>query len=159
MVSRRITTEADYLLGGRRLGFTMMTFSLFATWFGAEACLGAAGASYAHGLAGGRADPFGYTICLLLMGVVFAIPLRRTGAFTLADVFRTRFSPLTEKLVVVFLVPASVLLGAAQIRVLGQVMRSLLGLHLEVMIALAGGAVVVYVANRRVEGVVCAVMG
>src|SRR5262245_14141078 len=144
MVSRRITTEADYLLGGRRLGFTMMTFSLFATWFGAEACLGAAGASYAHGLAGGRADPFGYTICLLLMGVVFAIPLRRTGAFTLADVFRTRFSPLTEKLVVVFLVPASVLWGAAQIRALGQVMSSLLGLPLEAMIALAAGAVLLY---------------
>ena len=35
-VSRRITTESDYLLAGRGLGFGMATLSLFATWFGAE---------------------------------------------------------------------------------------------------------------------------
>jgi Na+/proline symporter len=144
VVSRRSATEADYLLGGRRLGFWLGTFSLFATWFGAEACLGAAGASYAQGLSGGRADPFGYTLCLLLMGLVFAIPLRRTGALTLADVFRTRFSSLAEKLVVLFLVPASVLWGAAQIRALGQVMSAVVGLPLEVTILVAAGVVLVY---------------
>jgi Na+/proline symporter len=35
-VSRRIRTEDDYLLAGRQLGPVLGTFSIFATWFGAE---------------------------------------------------------------------------------------------------------------------------
>ena len=46
VVSRRIRTETDYLLAGRQLGPPLATFSIFATWFGAETCVGAAGAVY-----------------------------------------------------------------------------------------------------------------
>lgn len=67
-VSRRITSEADYLLAGRRLGLALGAFSVFATWFGAETIVGAAGAIYENGLAGGSADPFGYALCLILGG-------------------------------------------------------------------------------------------
>ncbi len=52
VVSRRIKSEADYLLGGRNFGYGLATFSIFATWFGAEACIGAAGKVYEEGLAG-----------------------------------------------------------------------------------------------------------
>jgi Na+/proline symporter len=71
-VSRRIRSEADYLLAGRNLGYGLATASLFATWFGAETCLGAAGSVYRGGLGGATAEPFGYALCLLLMGFVFA---------------------------------------------------------------------------------------
>ena len=47
LVSRSIRTEDDYLLAGRQLGPTVATFSIFATWFGAETCVGSAGAVYA----------------------------------------------------------------------------------------------------------------
>ena len=59
LVSRRITTEDDYLVAGRSLGPVVATFTVFATWFGAETCISAAGAVYDRGLAGGSADPFG----------------------------------------------------------------------------------------------------
>src|SRR6476620_8245872 len=36
-VSRRMTNEADYILAGRRLGTGLVVFSVFATYFGAEA--------------------------------------------------------------------------------------------------------------------------
>ena len=55
-VSRNIRTESDYLLAGRGLGRGLAMMSLFATWFGAETCLGAAGAVYKDGLGGGKAD-------------------------------------------------------------------------------------------------------
>lgn len=42
MGSRRIKNGADYLLGGRNFGYGLATFPIFATWFGAEACMGAA---------------------------------------------------------------------------------------------------------------------
>ena len=57
-VSRKVASESDYLVAGRKLGPALVVFSVFATWFGAESCIGAAGAVYAEGLSGARADPF-----------------------------------------------------------------------------------------------------
>ena len=144
LVSRRIRSESDYLLAGRSFGMGLALFSLFATWFGAETCIGAAGAIYGEGLRGGRADPFGYTICLALMGLLFAAPLRRSGALTVGDVFRTRFTPVAEKLCVIFLVPASVLWAAAQIRALGQIISTTTQLDFGITVAIATAVVIIY---------------
>ena len=54
-VSRRIRSEDDYLVAGRSLGYPLAIFTIFATWFGAETCIGAAGLVYEEGLA---ADAF-----------------------------------------------------------------------------------------------------
>ena len=89
-VSSRIKNESDYLLAGRSFGYGLATFSIFATWFGAETCIGAAGRFYKDGLSGGSADPFGYSACLLFMGLVFALPLYRRKLTTVADLFRER---------------------------------------------------------------------
>lgn len=121
-VSRGIRTEEDYLLAGRRIGFGLATFSFFATWFGAETCIGSAGAIYERGLAGSSADPFGYGACLLFMGAIFAMPLWRRGLTTLADLFRQRYSAGVERLAVLMMVPTSVLWAAAQVRAFGQVL-------------------------------------
>ena len=58
VVVRGMKNEQDYLLAGRKLRLPMITMTIFATWFGAESCIGAAGAIYDNGLTGGRADPF-----------------------------------------------------------------------------------------------------
>ncbi|MBC7364919.1 MAG: sodium:solute symporter, partial [Candidatus Aminicenantes bacterium] len=71
-LSRRIKNEDDFLVGGRRVPFFLVSFSLFATWFGAETCLGSSGAVYELGLSGSRADPFGFSLCLFLMGFLLA---------------------------------------------------------------------------------------
>jgi Na+/proline symporter len=68
VVSRGVRSEADYLVAGRRIGLGLATCSMFATWFGAGSCVGAAGKFYRDGLAGGATDPCGYTVVLLLMG-------------------------------------------------------------------------------------------
>src|SRR5690606_41943035 len=65
-ISRRIQSEEDYLVAGRSLGPVMMAFTVFATWFGAETCVGAAGRAYDSGVGGTTADPFGYGVALLL---------------------------------------------------------------------------------------------
>jgi Na+/proline symporter len=123
-VSRRIRTEDDYLLAGRRLGPVMATTSMFATWFGAETCVGAAGEVYQHGLSAVSSDPFGYGLCMLLFGLLLAAPLYRRGLTTLADLFRERFSPGVERTVALMLIPGSLLWAAAQIRAFGQVLAS-----------------------------------
>ncbi len=67
--SRKITSDDDYFLAGRSLGPGLATFSIFATWFGAETCIGTAGAVYRNGLSGAHADPIGYAICLVIVGL------------------------------------------------------------------------------------------
>lgn len=143
-VSRRIRTEDDYLVAGRSLGYGLATFTIFATWFGAETCIGAAGAIYERGLAGGTADPFGYAACLLLMGLVFAVPLWRRRLTTLADLFRQRYSAGVERVGVLLLVPTSLLWAAAQIRAFGQVLAASSEFEVTTMITVAAAVVIAY---------------
>ena len=143
-VARRIKDEDDYLVAGRKLGLPMATMTVFATWFGAETCLGAAGRVYEGGLAGGSADPFGYAMCLVFMGVVFAMTLWRRQYTTIADLFRNRFGHDVEKLVVVLMVPSSLFWAAAQIRGFGQVLAIAGVGDVELAIAVATVVVIVY---------------
>lgn len=145
-VSRRIRTESDYIVAGRRLGYGLATFTIFATWFGAETTIGSAGAVYQSGLTGATSDPFGYGACLLIMGIVFAGPLWRRKLTTLADLFRQRFSPGVEKLAVLLMVPTSLLWAAAQIRAFGQVLSASSGLEVTMTITIAAAIVIAYTA-------------
>ncbi|HJR70600.1 MAG TPA: sodium:solute symporter family protein [Gammaproteobacteria bacterium] len=143
-VSRRIASENDYLIAGRRLGVGLAAFSIFATWFGAETVVGAAGAIYSDGLAGGSADPFGYGLCLVVLGVVVAAPLWRRRYTTFGDLFRDRYSIGVERLAVLLMVPTSVLWAAAQIRAFGQVVSASSDLTVNVAITVAASFVIVY---------------
>ncbi|MFN4111111.1 MAG: sodium:solute symporter family protein [Ignavibacteria bacterium] len=143
-ISRFIKSEDDYLLGGKKLGYILATFSIFATWFGAESCIGTAGATYSSGLAGVTADPFGYGIVLLLMGFFFAIPLYKMNLTTIADFFKKRFSPSTEKVIAIFMIPTSILWAAAQIRAFGLILSSSSNLTVEFSILISAVLVITY---------------
>jgi Na+/proline symporter len=162
-VARRVKTEQDYLLAGRRLGPTLSAFTIFATWFGAETCLGAAGLAYRSGLAGTGSEPFGYALCLVLMATLFAIPLWRRGLTTLADLFRERYGAGVERCAILLMVPTSVLWAAAQIRAFGLVFALASGLSTGVGVTVAAVCVLIYTSfgglwadalNDIVQGIV-----
>lgn len=142
--SRYIKTELDFLLAGRQLGYVLGTFTIFATWFGAESVIGSSGAIYSGGLAGGTADPFGFGLCLIVMGFVFAVPLWKRNMVTLADLFRERFSSGVEKIAVFMMLPTTVMWAAAQIRAFGQVLSASSTLEIEIAIAIAAIIVILY---------------
>lgn len=146
LVSRRIHSESDYLLAGRSLGLPLSVFTVFATWFGAETCIGATAQAYGSGLWGVTADPFGYAVCLLVFGLLLAAPMWRRKLTTLADLFRERYGALPERVVVVLLVPTSVMWAGAQIRAFGQVLGASSELALTSSITLAALVVIVYTA-------------
>lgn len=143
-ISRRVHSESDYFLGGRNLPLLIVAFSLFATWFGAETCLGSSAAVYRQGLSGSRADPFGFSLCLFLMGLILAGRLRRGKYVTLADYYRERYGALVEKLSIWILIPSSLIWGAAQIRAFGQVIASTTPLPVTPAITVATAFVLVY---------------
>jgi SSS family solute:Na+ symporter len=144
VVSRRIKTEDDYLVAGRRLGPLLATVSIFATWFGAETCVGATGSLYADGLGAHSVEPFAYGICLVAMGLVFARPMWRAGVTTLADLFRTRFGPSVETTAAVVLIPTSLFWAAAQVRAFGQVLATSAGVDVATGVAVAAAIAIVY---------------
>ncbi len=143
-VSKKIKTQDDYFLAGRSLGPGLATFSIFATWFGAETCVGTAGAVYRHGLSALHADPLGYTICLLLMAFFFSKVLWRRKITTIPDLFRERFSPTTEKLAAILMIPGSIIWAAAQIRALGQIIHSNTEIGVTLAVTVAAGVVICY---------------
>src|SRR5581483_9074683 len=136
-VSRRMASEADYILAGRRLGTGLVAFSVFATYFGAEDIVASGGAVYEKGLSGALVDPVGYATAIIVVGVFFARALWSRGLTTFADLFRQRYSPGVEQLVVIMLLPGSVIWAAAQVRAFGQIMSANSGLGLIAAITLA----------------------
>lgn len=144
LVSRSIKTESDYLIAGRKLGPWLASFSIFATWFGAETCIGAAGSIYQTGLSGGTADPFGYALCILFMGLLLAVPLWKKGLVTLGDLFRIHYGKDIEKLATMIMIPTSILWAAAQIRAFGMVLSGLSGVDIGIMISAAALIVILY---------------
>jgi Na+/proline symporter len=146
LLARKPQTESDYLLAGRSLGPWLAVFSVFATWFGAETCIGATAEAYAGGLAAVAADPFGYAIGIVAMGLLFAAALRRRGLLTLADLFRNRWGSGIERLAALVMIPSSLLWAAAQVRAFGQVIASVSDLSFVASTGLAASVVIVYTA-------------
>lgn len=143
-VSKRIKNEDDYFLAGRSLGPGLATFSIFATWFGAETCIGSSGAVYRNGLSSIHADPLGYTLCLFIMAVFFARVLWRKKITTIPDLFRRRFSPSTEKLAALIMIPSSIIWAAAQVRAMGQILHSMTDFGPTIAITVAASVVILY---------------
>jgi Na+/proline symporter len=143
-ISRRIVTEDDYLVGGRRFGYLLATFSIFATWFGAETVIGSSGTVYTDGLSLASAEPFGYGLCLVLMGALLARPLWNRGLTTLADLYRQRFGVGVERLAALVLIPSSVLWAGAQVRAFGNVISSAGGFPVDTAIGIAALVTVAY---------------
>ncbi|MGQ0501411.1 MAG: sodium:solute symporter family protein [Panacagrimonas sp.] len=144
--ARRHQSEVDYLLAGRSLGPWMSTFTVFATWYGAETCLGATGEAYAHGVSGVLADPFGYAVGIVLMGLIFGSMLWKKGIVTTADLFRSRYGTGVELLAAAVMVPSTVMWAAAQVRGFGQILASVSEVGLVLGITLAAVVVIAYTA-------------
>jgi SSS family solute:Na+ symporter len=140
----RMLTESDYLIAGRRLGYPLTVFSIFATWFGAETCISSAGRVYEHGFSLTTAEPFAYGVTLMLTGVIFAVPMWRLKLTTMADFFKIRFGTTVERLAAVMLIPPGVLWAAAQLRGFGHVLTTITTIDLNTAVAVAAGVCVVY---------------
>ncbi len=143
-VSRRMKTEQDYILAGRSLGTGLVAFSVFATWFGAEAIVSSAGEIYEKGISGALTDPFGYGFAVVAVALLIAAPLWKRGLVTYADLLRTRYSPTVEKAFVILLLPGSLFWAAAQIRSFGQIVGSSAGIDVSTAILVAAALVAAY---------------
>ncbi|MBL8557829.1 MAG: hypothetical protein JNM47_03865 [Hyphomonadaceae bacterium] len=150
--ARNVRSETDYYLAGRRIGWLPIALSLFATWFGAETVMGASAAIASDGLAGARAEPFGYAITLVAMGYFIAVQFRARGYVTLADFFRDRFDRHSEVWVAAIMVIVSTIWAAAQLLALAKVLEGTLGIDARITLVVATAVVVVYTSFAGIIG-------
>ncbi|KAA5546457.1 sodium:solute symporter family protein [Adhaeribacter rhizoryzae] len=142
--SRRVKSTDDYLLAGRKLNFPMATAVVFATWFGSETLLGASSEFAEKGILGVIEDPFGASLCLLLIGAFFAKKLYRLNLLTFGDFYRVRYNRQTELLASFFLVISYFGWIAAQLVALGIILNLIVDISLPAGIGLGFVVVVGY---------------
>jgi solute:Na+ symporter, SSS family len=111
----------DFAIAGRRLPMYIVTATVFATWFGSETVLGIPATFIKDGFSGVIADPFGSSLCLILVGLFFARPLYRMNLLTIGDYYRKRFSRPVEMLTTMCIVISYLGWVGAQIKALGLV--------------------------------------
>src|SRR6187200_3576366 len=94
----KVKNSADFVVAGRHLPLPFIVATVFATWFGSETVLGIPAKFLNEGLKGVVADPFGSSMCLVLVGLFFARPLYRLNLITIGDYYRKRYSRPVEML-------------------------------------------------------------
>jgi len=117
----RVHNAKDFAVAGRSLPLPVVTATVFATWFGAEAVFGVSATFVKDGLRGVVADPFGASLCLIIAGVFYGTRLYRLNVLTLGDFFRMRYNRTVEVLTTVCIVASYLGWVSAQIKALGLV--------------------------------------
>ena len=118
-VSSRVKNTKDYAVAGRTLPLPVVTATVFATWFGAEAIFGVSSTFVKEGLNGVVADPFGSSLCLIIAGIFFSSKLYKLNIITLGDFYRARYNRTIEVLTTIAIVISYLGWVAAQIKALG----------------------------------------
>src|SRR3954468_4991821 len=119
--SKWVHNTKDFAVAGRRMPMYIVTATVFATWFGSETVLGIPATFMKEGFSGIIADPFGSSLCLILVGLFFARPLYRMNLLTIGDYYRKRYSRPVEMLTTLCIVISYLGWVGAQIKALGLV--------------------------------------
>jgi Na+/proline symporter len=119
LAATRVHSAKDFAVAGRSLPLPVVTATVFATWFGAEAVFGVSATFVTDGLTGVVADPFGSSLCLIFAGMLFSRYLYKLNIITLGDFYRMRYSRSVEVLTTICIVASYLGWVAAQIKALG----------------------------------------
>jgi SSS family transporter len=141
--SKRTGSTANFIVAGRRLPIWIGTATIIATWFGGGTMMGAAGASYDHGLIGVIADPFGGALCLFLVGFFFVRMFRRLRLLTFIDFFQNRYGTTAATIAAIGSIASNIGWTGALLVAFGLVFQSLTGVPME--LGIMGGAIVVFI--------------
>lgn len=123
----RVHNTTDFAVAGRSLPLAMVITTTFATWFGAETVMGIPATFMEGGLGGVVEDPFGASMCLVLVGAFFAARLYKMNLLTIGDYYRERYGKGVEIFCSVAIILSYLGWVAAQITALGLVFSLLTG--------------------------------
>ncbi len=119
--ARKVDGSSDYVVAGRSLPVYITVATVFATWFGSETVLGIPATFIEEGIGGVISDPFGASLCLILVGLIFAVPLYRMKLLTIGDFYKKTYGRKVELIVSVCICLSYLGWVAAQVMALGLV--------------------------------------
>ncbi|HZF18968.1 MAG TPA: sodium:solute symporter family protein [Burkholderiales bacterium] len=142
----RVKNSKDYIVAGRSLPLYMNTATVFATWFGAESVLSVSVEFSKSGLGGIIADPFGSSVCLVIVALLFARAFYRMDLLTIGDFYRKRYGRSMELGTSVVIAISYLGWTAAQLTALGLVFSTLTdgAIPLQTGILISGVVVLAY---------------
>src|SRR2546425_9226919 len=141
-----VKNRKDSARAGRSLPLYMNTATVFATWFGAESVLSVSVEFSKSGLGGIIADPFGSSVCLVIVALLFARAFYRMDLLTIGDFYRKRYGRAMELGTSVIISISYLGWTAAQVTALGLVFSTLTNgaISLETGIVISGAVVLAY---------------
>ncbi len=143
--ARKVKTSTDYVLAGRSLPFYMALATVFATWFGSESILGTSANFAQGGFSNIIEDPFGFALCLIIIGIFFNRKLYGLNFLTIGDYFKHRYNTLIAVFLSVVIIVSYFGWVAAQFLALGLVISTLFtSISLPVAIIVSAALVVLY---------------
>lgn len=142
--SKFVKTANDFAIAGRKMPTYVVASALFATWFGSETVMGASSEFVENGLLGVIEDPFGASLCLLLIGLFFARPLYKLNILTFSDYFSIRYDKNVEWISALFLIPSYFSWIAAQLVALAIVLQAIAGIPFVYGVLICASVVVFY---------------
>jgi solute:Na+ symporter, SSS family len=143
--ARRVHNTADYAVAGRSLPLAIVIATTFATWFGSETVLGVSARFVSGNLGSVVEDPFGASMCLILVGLFFAYKLYQRNLITLGDYYRQRYGRVIEVLCSIMIILSYLGWVAAQVTALGLVFHLLMPDAVSVPMGMVIGTAVVLV--------------
>lgn len=145
VAARKVKNTNDYVLAGRSLPFYMALSTVFATWFGSEAILGASSKFAEGGFSNVLEDPFGAGLCLIIAGIFFNRKLYRLNHLTIGDYFKARYNTMIATFLSIVIIISYFGWVGAQFLALGVVLHSVLPmLSIQAWILIAAAVVSVY---------------
>jgi len=142
--AKKVESQEDYLVAGRKLPLFMCWGTLIATWFGAASMTAASEAAREAGLRGVILDPFACAGTLVLAGLFFAAPMWRMKLLTTGDFFRRTYGKPAELVASCIQVPAYFGWIALQYKALGELQAIYFGIPVEYGILIACGITLAY---------------
>jgi len=146
IAATQVRNAKDYITAGRHLPLYVVFATVFATWFGAETVLGISATFLREGMGGLVSDPFGASLCLVLVGLFFARPLYRMNLLTIGDFYRQRYNRPVEIVTSVCIALSYLGWVSAQVTALGLVFNVLSqgAVSPEAGMVIGAGVVLVY---------------
>ncbi len=143
LASRRIRSNEDFMVAGRRLGPVMLAGTLAATEVGGGSSMGVA--EKAYGAWGMSASWYVITMTITFVVLAFIAPrLRRSMVKTVPEYFHRRYGPPSALLTAIIMILPLVGLSAIQIIASSVILSVMLGLSYPVCVVLVTVVVTIY---------------
>lgn len=142
--SKKVKNAKDFIVAGGQMGWILSFGSIFATWFGAETCMGSSATAFRKGILGVISDPLGAGLCLVISGIFFAKYFRKLGIETIVDFFEIRYGKKVASCLSFVYIPVYLGWIGAQLLAFGIILNSLTGLPLMPSVLASTAVVLIY---------------